>query len=321
MNQPCLVVMGTPVKPRIWVLLCLVFLAGLLSRSTALMPITSREDEAKLKPPKHALNFDVPLPPEADAREAVRVLSAVVRQSMPESCCGTDAPCEVSLELRLPDSEVPDPVTELLDLSGMRDRKNASATDESSPSAQQQVHATIECSNSQGAPAEAQSALKSLVTGYLAKHGWSDPPKVSSHNPKLDDTQHPAEPVLARAVTRATVPQNPLELIQSWMHMKEGSSGAPVAALAIGLCVGLVVLVYLCWVVYRWLSSSNKEGKFMHVERTAITKKPRNLKEQSTAARLPATANMSSMKWKKEWGKPPLQLMEEHPDVDWSRYI
>ena len=83
-------------------------------------------------------------------------------------------------------------------------------------------------------------------------------PQVSSHNPKLDDTQHPAEPVLARAVTRATVPQNPLELIQSWMHMKEGSSGAPVAALAIGLCVGLVVLVYLCWVVYRWLSSSNK---------------------------------------------------------------
>merc|ERR1712072_364287 len=96
----------------------------------------------------------------------------------------------------------------------------------------------------------------------------------------------------------------------------EAQHSGLVVPIAIGVA-SMLVLVVGGFVIGKFVRARRKrrDSKYLHVERQNLPGgKP------STAA-VKTKKRGASVSWKKEWGKLPLQLMQDHPEIDWTPFL
>lgn len=212
------------------------------------------------------------------------------------------------------------------------------------------IHIFVRCANPEAARVLRISDIKFTLSEWLDQHGWSEEQvstsihwqEVSHHDDDnrivVDTASRPRQqassnmvqsyPASGLSASRPTVVQHITEpkpegiagvlvCIQQQLGVAGGSGS--VLGLISGVTAGLLVVIVIISIVINRRPPSAIEDLKASAQ-PAMPRHPRALSRVATGVSGKFDGSVR-FHWKHEWGRPPLYVVQEHPEIDWAPFL
>jgi hypothetical protein len=159
------------------------------------------------------------------------------------------------------------------------------------------IHLDIRCSTREAAAVLQRSNVKTTISSWLNMHGW-----------EREHEQHVTD----------FIPWDKIAFIQE--QLLAAGSGGGGNGVIIGVSAAVAVLGAISGFVVFKMVKQPRPSKL----RASSPSDKKEQRQKQGNLRSPTERRSkkgSEFRWKSEWGAPPLYIVQENPDVDWSQYV